>query len=193
AALVYDELTNQRFVVPSEAGHIGFQPKNRAELRYLQNLWQKYPNASAEFALSGKHGFNNLMDKPLLAARAPKLARAVNTARQNDQPIGVVLSEFARLGKGSSKRMAQGILMQMGNMVGSLLRDYAVTFKATGGVYLTGSVSHGIGEYLAEHTGFNKRFVCEGAVHAEWLKDVPICLIDDPHIAVVGALALAKG
>jgi glucokinase len=192
AAAVWDSRSSRYVILASEGGHIGFQPKNQSELRYLEYLHAKYPHASAELALSGKHGIDNLVNHALQDAQQLDITKAIERARHDDRPVGAVLLEYATVGNGTDKSFAQNVLSQMGAMIGSVLRDLAVTYKASGGLYLTGTVALALGEYLAKETELCERFVRRGAVHDSWLKDIPINLITDPNVAVVGALALAK-
>ena len=155
-------------------------------------MLDKDPHASAERALSGKHGIDNLIDHSLDASKAPYLAGAVERARADNRPVGAVLLEIATQGEGVDQAAAQTILRRMGAMVGSALRDWVVTYHATGGVYLTGGVALALGEYFAQNTEMSDRFVVPGPEKDTWLEKVPISLVTDPHVAVVGALALAK-
>lgn len=192
AAAVWDSHSKRYVILAGEGGHIGFQPKTDEEQQYLSYLHKKYPHASAELALSGKHGVNNLVDHSLETQEAPNLAGAVERARTEDRPVGAVLIEIATQGEGADQKTAQAILRKMGAMIGSVIRDLTVAYKATGGVFLTGSVALALGEYFAENTELKDRFVRSGAVHDTWLENVPISLVTDPNVAVVGALALAK-
>jgi glucokinase len=186
-------------VVDGLGGHAGFQPKNDNEHEYLRYLLTQNPHASTERALSGKHGIDNMIDHWLDDKEAPHLATAIKGARQENRraeeevrPVGAVLLDFATQGKGRDHVVAQSILRNMGAMLGSVLRDWTLNYHATGGVYLTGSVALALGEYLAQNTGMNDRFVISGPEKDTWLEAVPINLVTDPHIAVIGALALAK-
>lgn len=192
AAAIWDAHTGRRILLASEGGHIGFQPKDEHELLYLSYLHRKYPHASAELALSGKHGIDNLIDHCLETLDEQHLAGAIYKARSAGNPVGAVLKEFATQGQGVDQKTAQTILGRLGAMIGSLLRDLAVTYVATGGVYLTGSVALALSEYLATSSPLNERFIRPTAVHDTWLTKVPIYLVTDPNVAVVGALALAQ-
>lgn len=88
--------------------------------------------------------------------------------------------------------MSRAILDQLGSMLGSAIRDLAVTFVASGGIYLTGSVALALGEYLAAETNMLMRFVHHGAAHDSWIEKIPVYLVTDPHVAAKGALSLAK-
>ena len=192
AAAVWDSRSNRHVILAGEGGHIGFQPKDEEEMQYLSYLHKKYPHASAELALSGKHGIDNLVDHTLENREQSDIARAIDRARVDNRPVGSVLMEYATVGNGIDKEVARKILRHLGAMVGSVVRDLTVAYKATGGVYLTGSVALALGEYFASDTEFKDRFVRRGAVHDTWLEKVPIDLVTDPNVAAVGALALAK-
>lgn len=193
AAAVWDSHSKRYVILAGEGGHIGFQPKNEEEQQYLTYLHKKHPHASAELALSGKYGIENLVDHSLETLEVVNLGSAITKARGANRPVGAVLIEFATQGEGVDQQTAETILRRLGAMVGSVVRDLTVAFKATGGVYLTGSVALALAEHFAEKTEFNQRFICQGAVHDTWLDNVPINLVTDPNVAVVGALALAKG
>jgi len=192
ATAVWDEMTERYVIAAGEGGHIGFQPKTDHEQQYAAHLHSKYPHASLELALSGKHGIDNLIEHLLNPTKTRDLAQSIERAQKAHRPVGAVLLEYATEGTGIDKQAAQFILQLMGDILGSALRDLAVSCKATGGIYLTGSVALGLGEYLAENTDFQSRFICEGATHDTWLAKTPIYLLTDPNIAVQGALALAK-
>jgi glucokinase len=93
AAAVWDRTAKRHVLLASEGGHIGFQPKDEEELRYLSHLHRKYPHASAELALAGKHGINNLIDHSLRDGQDTRLAGALKRARASDQPPGGVQLE----------------------------------------------------------------------------------------------------
>jgi len=192
AAAVWDRHSRKYVPMASEGGHIGLQPENDDEVAYLKFLQAKYPHVSAELALTGKAGIENLIDHSLEQHGDTELAQTIAHARAAGQPVGAVLLAFATEGQGQSKELAHKILGHLGNMLGSVIRDLCVAFSATGGVYMTGSIALALGEYFARETGFLQRFVHQGATHDTWIQKIPIYLIIDPHVAVKGALELAK-
>lgn len=196
-AAIWDERTKEHFFYSGELGHVGFQPYNEAERRHLEHIFTKHRHPSVELAISGKHGVESWIEHSPEMHEAPELAAAVARAQEADRPVGAVLLEFATEGSGVSREAAHAILDHMGTLVGSVLADFTLAYMATGGVYLTGSVSLGLTEYWAEHTDFNKAFVRSGPnIFPAWLEDVlgntPIYLVTNPNIGVAGALALAK-
>lgn len=192
ASALWDEKYQRYFFAASEGGHIGVQPKTELEHAYIRYLQAKTAHVSAEQGLSGRHGIENLINHALDAQKTPKLAAEVAKAKRANNPVGVVLRDNALYGEPADKAAAQQILNLLGGLTGSLLRDLALVSKATGGIYLTGSMALGLGEYLAEHTALIEQFVGQGAAHADWLQNIPIYLVTDPDVATKGALLLAQ-
>ena len=193
----WDIESKRYFFFSGEPGHIGFQPYTEAEYRHLAHIYTKYDHPSIELAISGKHGMENWLEHSPELHDAPELAVSIQRAVQADQPTGAVLLEFAKHGHGASQAAAATILDHMGALVGNVLADFALAYRSTGGMYLTGSVALGLGEYWAERTNFAKAFVRHGtAGHASWkqgmLSNMPIYLISDPNIGVTGAFEVAK-
>jgi glucokinase len=189
--------SDKYFFFSGEGGHVGFQPYNEAEYRHLAHIFTKYDHPSVELAISGKHGVESWLEHSPELNDAPDLKNSVISAVNNNQPAGAILLENAKHGEGSNQSAAIAILDHMGTLLGNVLADYALAYRATGGIYVTGSVALGLAEYWAENTNFIKAFVRHGtADHAPWLEDMlgnmPIYLLSDPHIAVAGALAVAK-
>lgn len=191
AAAVWDKHSQRYVFVASEGGHAGIQPENDAEIAYLKYLQTQYPHVSTEIALSGKMGINHLVDHVLAEHYDTELIAAIKRARESERPVGSVLLEYAEAGEGTSRKVARLILDHLGNMLGSAMCDLAITFVATGGVYLTGSVALALGEYLAAETNMLQRFARNGSVHDTMLEKMPIYLVADPHVAAKGALSLA--
>lgn len=196
AAAILDGASGRHVLLATEGGHIGLQPKNSEEMAYLQYLQQKHPEThghiSAERALAGKYGIDSLADFLLAQHPAPALAAAIASARKRSQATGTVLRAYATEGKGKDRQVAAAILAQLGAMLGSVLHDFALCYKATGGIYLIGSVSTGLAAYFAENTAFCERTVNPGAAHDSWLARIPLYLVTDPHIGAKGALRLAE-
>ncbi len=192
AAAVWDSHAKRYVFMASEGGHIGIQPENDEEAAYLKFLQAKYPHVSAEIALSGLAGIDSIIEHTLQSHKTEELGQAIGRAREAGRPVGAVLLEFATEGSGTDRDVARLILNRLGGMLGSVIRDLTVAFKATGGIYLTGSIALALGEYFMEQTDFSGRFVHKGASHDSWVQKIPIYLITDPHVAVKGALAVAR-
>lgn len=191
-AAAWDEYAKRYIILASEAGHAGFQPQSMEEAGYIEYLHRKHAHASFELAVAGKYGLDNLVNYYLERMPSPELAAAIERARQASRPTGGVLLEFASQGKGKTQEIAHSILDYLGAIIGDTLADLAISYKAGGGIYLTGSVSLALGEYLARNTQMLARFSRPRSVHSQWVDKIPLYLLTSPDIAVVGTLLLAK-
>jgi glucokinase len=197
AAAVWNEQAGEYTFMQAEGGHMGFQPRDEMQSGFLDYLRKIYKHPSVELAISGKRGIDNLVDYLLPKVNAPQLSHAIDDARSKNIPTGAVLLQFANADDNEDRAAARQILDSLGSLVGNVLADFALAYKATGGIYLTGSVSVALAEYWANNTKMNADFIRSGTEdYAIWLDamlgDVPIYLITDNDIAVKGALELAK-
>ncbi len=194
---IWDAKAKRRVLFSGEGGHIGFQPRNEAERRHLAHIHTKHAYPSVELAISGKHGIESWIEHSPELTDAHKLKAALDRAIEAGRPAGAVLLEFATEGSGADRDAAHNVLANIGVLVGNVLADLALAYRSTGGIYLTGSVALGLGEYWAEQTDFTKTFVRHGTPeHAAWLEPmldaIPIYLITNPEVGAAGALVLAK-
>ncbi|HEV2413000.1 MAG TPA: glucokinase [Candidatus Saccharimonadales bacterium] len=194
---IWDEYSHRRIFMEAEAGHAGFQPRNEAHMHHLTHQQGKFKYPSIETALSGRFGVESWVEHSPEIKGAKELKHSIDLAIENGRPVGAVLLEYATESKGASKAAAHAILENMGSLVANILGDYALVYKATGGIYLVGSVSLALAEYWAKQASFEKSFIRKGTKeHAPWMEgffsDLPIYLATDPHIAAAGALALAQ-
>ncbi|HUB93910.1 MAG TPA: glucokinase [Verrucomicrobiae bacterium] len=194
---IWDEYSNRRIFMEAEAGHIGFQPRTDSHHRHLKHIQSKSDYPSVEMAISGRFGVTNWIEHSPELRNASELRSSLDKALKEGRPAGAVLLEYATQGTGKSKAAAHAILSDMGSLVSSVLADYGLVYKATGGIYLIGSVSLGLAEYWAKETDFLQHFIRRGSDgHAPWMEkfftDMPIYLATDPNVGAAGALALAE-
>lgn len=192
-----DRVAGRYTYIESEAGHSGFQPYNEVQSDFLNFLYTKHTDPSWELALSGKYGIDSWLEFLSPKLHAPALGKALERAMADGRPRGAVLLEFALEGTGADQEAAHTILDYMGCLVANALSNLALTFKTSGGIFLTGSVSLALAEYWAERTGFADEFLKHGTPdHAPWLETflthIPVYLVTDPHIAAKGALFLTS-
>lgn len=180
---------------PAESGHVPWQPVTATEHDYLSHLQEHHPGVtvSVEQAISGLLGFNAMFD--FMSARVPPadtIRAEVMTARGESRGIGPAITAGAVAGD----RCCREILNLFGAIFGQYLRLLSLVCLAGpegGAVYLTSSVlqAPGVAELLMTRTPLAERFIGDGMVHADMMRQVPIFLIVDPHVAVKGAFALA--
>jgi glucokinase len=157
-------------VIASEGGHVSFGPQARDETAMFAKLSEECGAISAETVLSG----------PGLV----RLARAIDPRANRHQPETIVASALAR--EPSAHAAARMFVRLLGRFAGGL----ALTFKALGGVYITGGVAYGLGPLLDEPQ-FRAAFEAHPP-HESLLKTIPTLLITCPQPGLIGCAALAS-
>jgi glucokinase len=157
-------------VIASEGGHVSFGPQARDETAMFAKLSEECGAISAETVLSG----------PGLV----RLARALDPRAGRHQPETIVASALAR--EPSAHAAARMFVRLLGRFAGGL----ALTFKALGGVYITGGVACGLGPLLDEPQ-FRAAFEAHPP-HESLLKTIPTLLITCPQPGLIGCAALAS-
>jgi glucokinase len=157
-------------VIASEGGHASFGPQALDETAMFAKLREECGAISAETVLSG----------PGLV----RLARALDRQAGRHEPETIVASALAR--EPSAHAAARMFVRLLGRFAGGL----ALTFKALGGVYITGGVAGGLGPLLDEPQ-FRTAFEAHPP-HESLLKTIPTLLITCPQPGLIGCAALAS-
>jgi glucokinase len=157
-------------VIASEGGHASFGPQALDETAMFAKLREECGAISAETVLSG----------PGLV----RLARALDPQAGRHEPETIVASALAR--EPSAHAAARMFVRLLGRFAGGL----ALTFKALGGVYITGGVAGGLGPLLDEPQ-FRTAFEAHPP-HESLLKTIPTLLITCPQPGLIGCAALAS-
>jgi len=162
-------------VLTSEGGHVGFAPADDLERQILRMVTCKYPRVSVERVISGQ-GFATL-HQALATIRGEdveSLSPKEITRRALDNPgghCGQVVDIFC-------------------SILGTFAGDMAVTFNATGGVYLAGGILPKIQEFFLA-SRFRSRFEDKGRL--SYVKDIPTLQIMTKQPALIGAAARIQG
>jgi glucokinase len=157
-------------VLASEGGHGLFGPQARDEFEVFTRLAQEYGSVCAETVLSGQG---------LL-----RLRRLLAPGLVQETPEALVMR--ALTGEPSAQRTIRLFLRLLGRFAGSM----ALTFKALGGVYLTGGVARALGPLLEEpefRIAFEAHPPYEGL-----LGKIPTFLITCPEPGLIGCAAAAN-
>jgi glucokinase len=157
-------------VIASEGGHASFGPQALDETAMFAKLREECGAISAETVLSG----------PGLV----RLARALDPRAGRHEPKTIVASALAR--EPSAHAAARMFVRLLGRFAGGL----ALTFKALGGVYITGGVACGLGPLLDEPQ-FRTAFEAHPP-HESLLKTIPTLLITCQEPGLIGCAALAS-
>jgi glucokinase len=157
-------------VIASEGGHASFGPQALDETAMFAKLREECGAISAETVLSG----------PGLV----RLARALDPQAGRHEPETIVASALAR--EPSAHAAARMFVRLLGRFAGGL----ALTFKALGGIYITGGVAGGLGPLLDEPQ-FRTAFEAHPP-HESLLKTIPTLLITCQEPGLIGCAALAS-
>jgi glucokinase len=157
-------------VVPSEGGHASFGPQLADELEPFARMREQLGPLSAEMVLSG----SGLL----------RLARVLDRLCPCDTPEAVVARALA------GNTMAVSATWLFLRLLGRFAGGLALTFKAMGGVYITGGVASGLAPLIDEGE-FRTAFEAHPP-HTALLKAIPTLLITAEEPALIGCAALAQ-
>jgi glucokinase len=155
-------------VVASEGGHASFGPQAVDEGELFARLRDECRAVSAETVLSG----SGLL----------RLARTLDPRTEHCKPETIVTSALAR--EPSALAATRLFVRLLGRFAG----DMALTFKALGGVYITGGVASGLGPLLDEPQ-FRGAFEAHPP-YETLLASIPTLLITCAEPGLIGCAAL---
>jgi glucokinase len=156
-------------VLASEGGHVFFGPGPRQE-PVFDWLWQEYGHISAEMVLSG--------------AGLHRLYRALNSGTALPDPETIVA--MAKAGDPAARAATSLFIRLLGRFAGGL----ALTFKATGGVYVAGGVATALSTLLDDEK-FRAAFETHPP-HQALLAKIPTSLVTCPEPGLIGCAALVE-
>ncbi len=160
--------------IAGEGGHVTLPAVTDAEAAVLAVLRRRVDHVSAERVLSG-------IGLPALDSAVAMLAGA--TPGPDREPEAVVAA--ARAGEAGARR-AVGMFV---DLLATVAGDLALTFGATGGVYLAGGMPRYLGE-LFDHQRFRARFEAKGR-SSSYLRRIPTALVNHQQPGLLGLSALA--
>jgi glucokinase len=166
----------------SEGGHADFAPSNEDEFRLALHLASHVARVSVELLLSSEGlALIHRFVRGTSHDERPALAEALST----QDPASVIIQEGT---EGTDPACRRALAMFLG-IYGSIAGNLALTFRATGGVYLSGSLVNALRGPLVDGT-FRAAF-CRKAPMQEALDRIPVHAIVDERIALLGAAAVA--
>lgn len=160
-------------VVTSEGGHATLAGTCDREDRITQYLRDKFGHASAERAISGS-GLENLY----------QAIAAIDGLTVGTQSAAEITNEALA----GNCKIAHEALRTFCAFLGSFAGSLALTFGATGGVYIAGGISPRILKFLRE-SEFRSRFEAKGRFRS-YLEAIPSYVIVHPAAAFVGLQSL---
>ena len=159
----------------TEAGHVEFGPSDDLEYSIWPFLERVHDRVTAEAALSG----------PGLVRLHRALARARNLV-----PSCVSPKDVMDKGRSGDDPLASETLRLFARLLGRYAGDLALTFGATGGVYVAGGIAPRMTDIL-NGGEFRNAFESKAPFGAV-MQRIPAFVISHPEPAMVGLAALAR-
>lgn len=158
--------------IPSEGGHVNVAPATALECDIIKVAIETFGHVSAETFLSGP-GLVNLY-QTLAAVRGETAAEL--------QPKDITGAALA-----GTDPLCVTTLETFCSLLGSLAGNLALTYGATGGVYMAGGILPRFTDFLL-NSSFVERFANKG-VMSKYVEDIPAFLIVRENAAFLGAAA----
>ncbi|GAC1436278.1 MAG: glucokinase [Thermoanaerobaculia bacterium] len=155
-------------VIPSEGGHADFAPQDEEQIRLLAALAKKYGHVSWERVISGM-GIANIYE--FRTGRAEDAARVAELAHRGDEAASQTFRMFV-------------------DIYGAEARNMALRLLARGGVFLAGGIAAKNQDFFTDGQ-FMKAFLRKGRFQ-ELLRDMPVDLIVNEHVGLIGATSMAR-
>lgn len=172
-------------VLASEGGHTDFAPTDAEQTALLEALRRRYGHVSWERVLSG-HGLANVFEH-LPRAPGERPTPELEAALQEGDPAAHI-SAFALAGRDP---LAERALTCFVRIYGAQAGNLALTFLATGGVFVAGGIAPKILPRLRAGP-FLEAFRDKGRL-SDLLAAIPVRVILDPEVGLLGAaLAAAR-
>jgi len=171
-------------VLATEGGHVDFGPTSELELELARWLLRSRGRASYEDILSGPglyHLYSFLRDRQP-AKESAGLAEELRTG----DPAAVI----TRAALDQEDALAAETVDLFVRIYGAQAGNLALAAGATGGVYLAGGIAPRIVSRL-HSTSFLEAFRNKGN-HRDWMVTIPIRVVMDPGVGLLGAMAVAQ-
>jgi glucokinase len=165
----------KRSIIASEGGHATLAGTCERDDAIIQQLRTRFGHVSAERAISGA-GLENLF-----------AAVAAIDHRQVSPLSAAEITENAFAGR---CEVCCEALRFFCAFLGSFAGSVALTFRATGGVYIAGGISPRILEFI-RNSDFRRRFEAKGRF-SRYLRPIPSFVITHPAAAFLGLSSLIE-
>jgi glucokinase len=161
---------SRSIAVAGEGGHADFAPRSEIEVRLYRHLAERYGHVSYERVCSGQ-GLVNIHE--FLDGRGARPNAAAVAADAEADPNGT----------------AADALRLFASIYGARAGNVALSFMATGGVYLGGGIAPRNLRTLTDGV-FMRAFAAKGRL-SSLLKTIPVHVVLNDRAALLGAAAIA--
>lgn len=158
--------------VPCEGGHVNLAPSTLFEAEVIKAAMAKHNHVSAEIFISG----------PGLVNLYRSICQVRGTAEKELLPADITHGALHE-----QDELCLETLQTFCSFAGSFAGNLALTYGATGGIYMAGGILPRLSDFLVTST-FAERFQNKG-VMSHYVADIPAQLMVHPETAFVGAAA----
>lgn len=176
-------VSREGIVIPSEGGHIDFTPIGEKQRSIYDKLESQYGHVSYERLLSGQ-GLSNIFSYILEELEASNTDALACRPRQKMHP-----AQITAMAK-SGNREALRIFHIFSEILGAACGNYALTYMATGGIYIGGGMITKILP-LINREAFENAFLNKGRFK-DFINNIPVYVILDETAPSIGAMYCLK-
>lgn len=169
----------------SEGGHADFAPANAMQWGILQYLQARYGHVSWERVVSG-HGLVDAYDFLRDSRYASERDDVRHQLLSEKKDAAEVISDRALAGDDPLCTKAMEIFLQA---YGAQAGNLALTFRATGGVFVAGGIAPKVLEKLEEGP-FLRAFHSKGRL-TELMHEIPVRVVLNEKVGLLGAASIA--
>lgn len=172
-------VSHEGFVMPSEGGHIDFAPVGAKQRLIYDKLESRYGHVSYERLLSGQ-GLSNIFSIILEELESGDSDTMACRPRQKMHP-----AQITAMAK-SGNREALETFRIFSEILGAACGNYALTYMATGGIFIGGGMIPKILP-LIDKEAFENAFLNKGRFK-DFLDNIPVYVILDETAPSIGAM-----
>ena len=176
-------VSREGIVIPSEGGHIDFAPIGKTQQSIYDKLESQYGHVSYERLLSGQ-GLSNIFSYILEELEASDTDALACRPRQKMHP-----AQITAMAK-SGNREAVRVFHIFSEILGAACSNYALTYMATGGIYIGGGMIPKILP-LINKEAFENGFLNKGRFK-DFINNIPVYVILDETAPSIGAMNRLK-
>ncbi len=169
--------------VPSEGGHSDFAPRNDVEIDLLRFLLKRSEHVAVERVAAGP-GLVQIYQFVQSRSSTPEPAWLTQALRQGDQ--SATIADAALNGKDAACAEALDMFV---TLYGAEAGNAALTFLATGGMYVAGGIAPKILPRI-QHGAFLEAFL-EKDLYRSLLERIPLHVVLNDKTALLGAAHFA--
>lgn len=176
-------VSREGIIIPSEGGHIDFAPIGDKQRSIYDKLESQYGHVSYERLLSGQ-GLSNIFSYILEELEASDTDALACRPRQKMHP-----AQITAMAK-SGNREALRVFHIFSEILGAACSNYALTYMATGGIYIGGGMMPKILP-LINKEAFESAFLNKGRFK-DFINNIPVYVILDETAPSIGAMRCLK-